>query len=679
MILLLSVFLILSLAIVSCDSAEDTADLDITLEKEVSRTITPTSMDLSISQYVITLTGPNNSTTTLNTKRSSVRLEGLEVGTYNIQAKGCNAESTPLVQGSTTFDLNPGNTSATVVLSELIGSGALNITYNWDSSLISSPSLKLRVVGQDSSYDSSFTPTISSASASLTITDLASGSYVIYHELYNSGVKAAGGAESVRIVNGKTTNGTITLNLDAAEPVIGELTIDNKAGVPVTLSIEGITSESQVSAQEKLNLSLNTGSLDASDLSIAWILDGTEIGTGTTVSFTPMIGQHRVDVIASTKALGSTGSASVQFEAALLGQEGVPVLASIINDSEDLKIGGRNRMAFLNDGAVAITSDAYKTITIASIVRNSLTKQTSMDYPDATGTIVDIEAMNGVNNVVILDDTNDVSVRYNYNSSSKTLSDAISSPLNLTNYASSTPLTDPVAIVRNGSWIDGYSIAGHMVSSISGTSVNYLVCRSLTSTITTIETKGSVFLSSRGTIVGKYCKGIALVDSLKSGNDIASFDPTGGVVAYNKNISGTLEQAATSVDDTVGGTAIAVIPIDNVECGRAVVANGDKFVYLSGNVYSDAYGHEQTVTRTEGTGLRTNKMIVSDDGKYLYALNSGNDSISTYEIDSNGMLNFLEKTDLSFSPENGLLSNDGKYFFVWGASSSSISLFRIKR
>ena len=128
---ILAIVLILSLALfISCEAKKNTADMRITMEKEVSRTYTPTDVNLSITNYELTCTSPSNEIFKYTTKRNTFILEGVALGEWNIKADGKNDNGTVLVSGRTTFNLNDTNTNATVILNELKGTGNVSLTYS---------------------------------------------------------------------------------------------------------------------------------------------------------------------------------------------------------------------------------------------------------------------------------------------------------------------------------------------------------------------------------------------------------------------------------------------------------------------------------------------------------------------------------------------------------------------
>ena len=197
---LLLIFLASLMLFVGCSQEEaSTQDMRIILDKE-TRTITPSNLDLSISSYKITCVGPDNKTHVYNTRRSTFLLEGVPVGSWNITAEGCNDEGTSLVKGSTNFNLNKTNTSAVVVLNQLIGQGALNLIYTWPGSDVEVPSVEVSIEDQNGNiFLSARNLDISNSSATLSVNELPAGSYIVHAFLYNKGKKVAGYTEAVRI------------------------------------------------------------------------------------------------------------------------------------------------------------------------------------------------------------------------------------------------------------------------------------------------------------------------------------------------------------------------------------------------------------------------------------------------------------------------------------------------
>ena len=69
-------------------------------------------------------------------------------------------------------------------------------------------------------------------------------------------------------------------------------------------------------------------------------------------------------------------------------------------------------------------------------------------------------------------------------------------------------------------------------------------------------------------------------------------------------------------------------------------------------------------------------MFTDKKGTYLYALNTGDNSISQYLMEDDS-LTFVTKTDLEITPQRAAISNSGVYMFITGNDSSKILMMKI--
>ncbi len=676
--LLLLLAALVLLVSVGCESETDSEDMRIILDKEVSRTIIPADLDLSISEYNITCVGPDNKTHSYSTKRSTFLLQGVPVGSWTITAEGCNEKGTPLVKGSTTFNLNKGNTSVTVVLNELIGQGSLNLVYTWEGNNVEDPSVEVSIEDQNgNSYMSARKLEVKNSSATLTLSEIPAGSYIVHAILYDRNQKAAGYTEAVRIVDNKATTGSLSFNVDALPSVVGQLTLENKAGTPIVCTVKDLAPGDQIAAMENHKVVLDTSSFSSSDVSISWYLDGSLIGSGTEITICPTPGEHRLDVIASTRMLGATGSTSVSFQAALLGEPGVPVLAGTIQGTSDLKIGGRNTMEFLSDGNVLITSDESRTATICAIQRNNLVAKTSLqyDYP-----VIDAIQLNGYNkiallyeNVPISGETRGAVARYAYDSSAMTLTEEVTGQGNVSSNREGVYIVNAVGLIKNASWMnENFAAYG-----FTNQQKNYIVLRSINNTGTSIGSSSSYYTTGR-VVHGTCQQPYELYAASSDGERMVFVNRIDGYITFSWSESNKyLSAIKTDATEVKNAGAVAIIPSASGENARAVVSVGQKLYIYSCS--GDAISLVKTISRSsdEGESTGTVRMLTSFDEKYVYLLNAGASSISTWKIVDNNPV-FVGVTSTQFSPARAAISPSGAYMLCCGADSSSISMFRIK-
>ena len=385
---ILALALVAVLLATACQEAQKTADLRVTLDDSIDRTLVPKDPEeFKVVKYRITCQARGGGDPiTLDTIRSSIVFQGLPLGTYDISATGRNESGQDIVSGSSEFNLTGSNTSATIVLNRLIGSGHISITFTWDKELVGKPSVHVTLTPMDGQEGNTIEKTLeaSGSSATFTANDLPSGSYRLTAKLMDKGVSVAGCVEAVRIADKSTVSAEIPFNLDKLPSSPGNITLENQAGIPIACTIEGVEEGQTVQAQQELEVDLVTDGLEEMSVQVEWYLDGSPVGSGRSITLTPQPGQHRLDVVASTDKLGSSGSTTIKFEAALLGDIGVPVMGGRVTEAgvDGLSLSGDMVMDFLVDGNLMIVDNDANRIQTCAIVRNTLRLDGSQEIED---------------------------------------------------------------------------------------------------------------------------------------------------------------------------------------------------------------------------------------------------------------------------------------------------------
>ncbi len=347
----------------------------------IDRTLLPNDTPLEVSRYVVEGEGPQDTTFSVISTTNSVEVEGLLIGSWNIKAVGQNSQGVDLVDGSCTVSVTKEPTETVIELDTLSGDGTMKIQLDWDPLKISSPSLEMWLTDLNGTTVAITPTTNNMVNGSVIYSGLyPAGSYLLRAKLYSGSIAVAGCAEVVRVIGNKTTEGAITLTLDKYADLPSSITLTNNLGLPVDCTIKGINTT--MVAQESATASLETP--DISNLEVVWYLDGEEISNSTTCTFTPSSGQHRLDVIAKGALLASSGSASITFEATVVGTAGVPKLVgSVADNTNGLYIGKDAHIAFLPDGKLLLASNQHQTLQVCRIVRDSL--EVVQTYTNADG------------------------------------------------------------------------------------------------------------------------------------------------------------------------------------------------------------------------------------------------------------------------------------------------------
>lgn len=679
--------MLLALAIMllaGCQEAQQTADLRILLDESGSRILTPKDpADFKVEKYhVICQERGKANPIELESIRSSFVIQDLPIGEYTIEATGRNAAGDDIVRGSTTFSLSHTNTTATVVLSELIGQGNVNISFTWDGNLITEPSVKVTLSPRDGQSVEAVTETlaVSNNSASFTRSGLPAGSYTIVAELFDGETKVAGCVEALRIGQNSTVNGSVSFDLDELPSSVGNITLENQAGIPIECRIIGLENEESVEAQREIVVSLDTSGLEESGLAIEWYLDGSFLGKGKEIRLTPQPGSHRLDVVASTSKLGSTGSTQINFEAALLGEVGMPVLGALVSTDDGISLSADMVFDFLQDGRLLVIDNSTYTAQICSLVRNTLRVEGSQTLQQR---VIDIATSDSTKVVLAFEDGS--SAVYSYNTATARLQN----PMN------------------NDGWIrEEDQLAYKKIYGLapSGSYCGYEDTYAVFSTIDYLADDDPAHDNLN--VIGFHDKSDA--EATKIAETMVFFDNkfNGDCEIFALSANG---REAVLIDQDTGFTAMwgdmtladgtkrnlirketisyanvsAAVPLPMVDSGhvRMVVADGDNFIIYEAENESPsaAIGFDEVATlmRSEGSELNTVHMLVDSSESFLYTLNQGNDSLSTYRIESDGQLTYIGMSDLTFTPSKATVSANGEFMIVLG-NDGELALMRVR-
>lgn len=381
---LITAILVVTLALLaSCSENPGTTTMKLILSTySESKTLLPSDSSLlDVSKYSVSGTGPNGKTFSVDSESSSLTIEGLTIGDWTVTAKGKNASGTELVTGSLTFKLTDKPTPQTIVLDTLVGTGTFRFTVDWHYCDVSVPKVDAYLLGSDMS-GSEYPLDITQNDVAMTATvseSLSAGSYRLKVLLYDGETQVAGLVEAVRISNGTTTEGSHIFHFN--EFGANTLTyITDATGTPIkgSLALEGSPSSMVAQSDYTCKFSFSEPSkVNAEGLTIEWYYDGnfmnsTELATtGSSLSFTPNAGVHRIDAVVYNKKLGSTGSASCSFTVEPNGQPGE--LSLLVEDvGNSLEITAKTIVSALpDDKFLVITPDVNK-LYVCSAHANSI-------------------------------------------------------------------------------------------------------------------------------------------------------------------------------------------------------------------------------------------------------------------------------------------------------------------
>ncbi len=401
---------------------EGKGTMRIIINEEASKslgTIQPDGFPLEIVDYRISGSGPDGAQFTVTTDHTSESIEGVAYGSWTLTAEGLNENGIAIASGTTEFVFSPKNQNATITIDELIGEGTLTVDISWDASRIfGTPSITLQLAeqyGERKLYDLAVDINGEAGTASYSGDGHRSGSYTLSAQLYDDDVQVAGCTAAVRIADGQTSSGEIAFDLDNGPIEPGSMVIMNATGVPVKLTMEGIP-EDGTPADEEITVSMSAENNEARNYNILWYLDGASIGEGESVTFSPTLGVHRLDVIASSSKIGSTSSTAQTFEAYAAGEDGTPNLGGTVMASSKLRMGDGMIVRFLDNGSLLIASNAHSTLYIGRLVRNDINVEKEISYATlgiSGSTIADIAIKPaGAGYLAVFGTNSPMSIRY---------------------------------------------------------------------------------------------------------------------------------------------------------------------------------------------------------------------------------------------------------------------------
>ena len=679
--------MLLALAIMllaGCQEAQQTADLRILLDESGSRILTPKDpADFKVEKYhVICQERGKANPIELESIRSSFVIQDLPIGEYTIEATGRNAAGDDIVRGSTTFSLSHTNTTATVVLSELIGQGNVNISFTWDGNLITEPSVKVTLSPRDGQSVEAVTETlaVSNNSASFTRSGLPAGSYTIVAELFDGETKVAGCVEALRIGQNSTVNGSVSFDLDELPSSVGNITLENQAGIPIECRIIGLENEEAVEAQKEIVVSLDTSGLEESGLAIEWYLDGSFLGKGKEIRLTPQPGSHRLDVVASTSKLGSTGSTQINFEAALLGEAGMPVLGALVSTDDGISLSADMVFDFLQDGRLLVIDNSTYTAQICSLVRNTLRVEGSQTLQQR---VIDIATSDSTKVVLAFEDGS--SAVYSYNTATARLQNPMSND-GWIREEDQLAYKKIYGLAPSGSYC-GYEDTYAVFSTIdyladddpAHDNLNVIGFHDKSDAEATKIAETMVFFDNK---FNGDCEIFALSSN---GREAVLIDQDTGFTAMwgDMTLADGTKRNLIRKETISYANVSAAVPLPMVDSGhvRMVVADGDNLIIYEAENESPsaAIGFDEVATlmRSEGSELNTVHMLVDSSESFLYTLNQGNDSLSTYRIESDGQLTYIGMSDLTFTPSKATVSANGEFMIVLG-NDGELALMRVR-
>jgi 6-phosphogluconolactonase len=120
--------------------------------------------------------------------------------------------------------------------------------------------------------------------------------------------------------------------------------------------------------------------------------------------------------------------------------------------------------------------------------------------------------------------------------------------------------------------------------------------------------------------------------------------------------------------------------------GHLIVSEAQGGAELAGSLSSYGISLDRTLTPISSSIANSQTapcwVVVTDDAKFVYTTNTGTGQVSSYSLAANGQLTLLESsasnTAAGSAPTDMALSRDGRYLYVIAAGRQSIFVFQVR-
>ncbi|MGI6479987.1 MAG: hypothetical protein ACOXZ2_00140 [Sphaerochaetaceae bacterium] len=325
-----AILMLLLLAMVGCqdNSLEGEATLHLSLERASrfnTRNIVPEGTDpLTIVSYKIEGSGPNEVYIVKEgIEDEEVTIKSLNVGYWTFTATGYNAQGRAIASGETTLYLSATSTSASITLNQEVGTGSIDLTYQWDAQQTNGESiLNFKLLDIDNKEVTGITPDINIEDGEVNFSGtVASGFYTVIVNIESDGEIVGGLVESLRVIDQTVSKTTRILEIGKLIDA-GLITIIDGSIPPFDGEIA--LSSTSYAAGEELTLTLTAGQ-ELSAYNFQWYCEGVLIeGETSHILLIEAVqgGSERYDVVISHPTHGAIGSCGVLVK--------VPVTPTIV-------------------------------------------------------------------------------------------------------------------------------------------------------------------------------------------------------------------------------------------------------------------------------------------------------------------------------------------------------------
>lgn len=668
---------------VSCSDESGTAAMKLLLRKTelgVKTLVPQDTASLQITRYRVNGSGPNNAVFEVSTDSASVTINGLEVGSWHVTATGLNAQGVALIRGSADCELSQNSGTVQITLDQMVGTGTLNLTVDWENTEVPDPNIRLYIRsqgGEESQLEIS--PDYANRRVTLS-TELAAGSYVVRGVLMSGDFHVGGFVESIRIVGGQTTTGNLSIMQMQYADASGYFLLNNRSSVPVRGTLTGFTfsddtCQLQANTDNQVTFTLDDEFEASPGLKIQWFIDGQACGAAATLEKTNTktvnvtAGSHRIDAVVSNSLQGSLGCVSASFLAISGGQSGtickISEFSTILigktgSSCTYLELGSDTMVSALPGGRFLVVSPSAGKIAVMKVTRNYLDLVSvygTEDFP-FIGSITMVKSHPVLPWIITLDNyggTENVTfMRYDQDNGTIAMCTGdlarITGTFTIPGSSVSAQISEVRALDFSPSDNMAYVLANRTV--LNGTTVSHRILWFRMST-------GSPVLGGFSTIPEDFTADCRMAIS-----------PSGGVVALTAADKTEIYLAQRSQTGAVqsfrkiGSTTSVPAAVALGSDGCLTVSNGslENFVFSIGaiGINQTAYVTPQTVQ------LTADQLLYNSQSTYLYAMDSEQRVVYCLSRSNGNVLTMLENCIVfqESTPGLSMFALSGSYMLV---------------
>jgi len=294
--------------------SESKATLVLKIEQSnTPKTLEP-DVDLKSTEYDINGQNQYGDSFTENSITSQLQIDFLPFGDWTVRVTGKNSDGLAVATGEETTSLISGEKkNLKVIVKPIKGYGSLDLTVLWTAGDIEYPSIQAQLMLQTgAALELPFQIVADGQAVHNSINTIPTGYHTLILKLCDNGCPVIGGVEVVRIVDKKTTYGTLEFYELNTQNCDLDVSVTPEMDEPLVVLLNGQAD----SLEQGSSMTVTASVPDASgEISFTWYVNGEYLAAGAQVTLGAdlLVGVYRLDVQACTEDRVRWGSTSHTF------------------------------------------------------------------------------------------------------------------------------------------------------------------------------------------------------------------------------------------------------------------------------------------------------------------------------------------------------------------------------